>query len=65
MKNIYLFIGFRYMLVSNELTACHDYIIQSQIRSLIKRMLMCIYGRILELKTLLMDEDLSIYTYVK
>ncbi|VVC37808.1 P-loop containing nucleoside triphosphate hydrolase [Cinara cedri] len=58
------FVAFRYIVISNELTVCHDSIIQPQIRILIKRMLMCIHGRVLELKQILMDEDKSIYTPV-
>lgn len=53
------------MIISNELTVQHDSIIQPQIRDFIKEMLMCIYGRILELKQMLIDEDLSIYTCVE
>jgi len=52
------------MVTSNVLTMCHDSIIQPQIRDLTKEMLMCIYGRILELKQMLIDQDSSIYTYV-
>lgn len=54
----------RYMVTSNELTVCHDYIIQPQLRIFIKKLLMCTFGRILELKQILIDEELSIYTYV-
>lgn len=53
------------MVNSNELTVCHDSIVQPQVRILIKKMLMCVYGRILELKQILTDEDLSIHTYVR
>jgi len=54
----------RYMVTSNELTACHNNIIQPQLRIFIKRLLMCTFGRILELKKILIGEDFSIYTYV-
>jgi len=53
----------RYMVTSNELTACHNYIIQPQLRIFIKKLLMCTFGRILELKQILIGEDVSIYTY--
>jgi len=52
------------MVTSNELTACHDCIIQPQLRIFIKKLLMCTFGRILELKQILIGEELSIYTYV-
>lgn len=42
----------------------HNTIIQPQLRNFIKKMLMSIYGRILELKQILIEEDSSIYTYV-
>lgn len=54
----------RYMVISNELTAYHNKIIQPQLRIFIKKLLMCTFGRILELKQILIGEDLSIYTYV-
>jgi len=54
----------RYMVTSNELTACHNKIIQPQLRIFIKKLLMCTFGRILELKQILIGEDFSIYTYV-
>lgn len=54
---------FRYMVTSNNLTNCHDSIIQPQLRTLITKILMYIYGRVLELKQILIDEDCSIYTY--
>lgn len=53
----------RYMVTSNELTACHNKIIQPQLRIFIKKLLMCTFGRILELKQILIGEDFSIYTY--
>lgn len=52
------------MIICNELTGYHDFIIQPQVRILIKKMIMCSFGRILELKQILIDEDFSIYTYV-
>ncbi|XP_050527914.1 dynein regulatory complex protein 11-like [Daktulosphaira vitifoliae] len=54
----------RYTLISNELTAYHDSIIQPQIRILIKKLLIPLFGRLMELKQILMDGDLSIYTPV-
>lgn len=54
----------RYMVTCNKLTVCHDYIIQPQLRIFIKKLLMCTFGRILELKQILISEELSIYTYV-
>jgi len=54
----------RYMVTSNELTACHNNIIQPQLRIFLKKLLMCTFGRILELKQILVGEDFSIYTYV-
>ncbi|XP_025193072.1 dynein regulatory complex protein 11-like, partial [Melanaphis sacchari] len=52
----------RYMVTCNELTKCHDYIIQPQLRIFIKNVLTCTFGRIFELKKILINEDLSIYT---
>lgn len=52
------------MVTSNELTACHNNIIQPQLRIFLKKLLMCTFGRILELKQILIGEDFSIYTYV-
>ncbi|CAH1738693.1 unnamed protein product [Aphis gossypii] len=52
----------RYMVTSNKLTACHDCIVQPQLRIFIKKLLMCTFGRILELKQILIGEELSIYT---
>uniref|UniRef100_A0A2S2Q841 Uncharacterized protein n=1 Tax=Sipha flava TaxID=143950 RepID=A0A2S2Q841_9HEMI len=52
----------RYMVTSNQLNECYKYIIQPQIRILIKKTVMCMYGRIFELKQILVNEDSSIYT---
>ncbi|XP_050433854.1 dynein regulatory complex protein 11-like [Adelges cooleyi] len=54
----------RYSLVANELTAHHDSIIQPQVRTLIKKLLLPTFGRLVELKQTLIDEDKSIYTPV-
>jgi len=59
------YFGSRYMLNSNELTVCYDSIIQPNLRILIKKMLIYVYGRILELKNILIAEDSSIYTLVE
>lgn len=53
------------MVTSNQLSECYKYIIQPQIRILIKKTLMCIYGRIFEHKQTLVNEDSSIFTYVQ
>lgn len=50
------------MVSSNELSKWHNNIVQLQLRDFIKKMLMSIYGRILELKQILTEEDSSIYT---
>lgn len=53
----------RYILITNRLTACVDQMVQPQKRRLLLKLLEAALGRILELKTDLVEADLNEYTH--
>lgn len=53
----------RYILIANRLTMCVDQVVQPQKRQLILKLVEATLGRILELKTDLVEADLNEYTH--
>lgn len=53
----------RYIVIANKITECVDQIVQPQKKKFIRRLLELILGRVLELKTDLVESDLCEYTY--
>lgn len=53
----------RYILIANHLTVCVDQVVQPQKRKLILKLLEAALGRVLELKTDLVEADLNEYTH--
>lgn len=53
----------RYILIANKLTVCVDQIVQPQKRILIRKLLEATLGRILELKSDLVEADLNEWTH--
>lgn len=54
----------RYIMVANKLSVCVDQIVQPQKRALIRKLLEAVLGRILELKTDLVEADLNEWSHL-
>nr|XP_023012366.1 IQ and AAA domain-containing protein 1 [Leptinotarsa decemlineata] len=62
-RNLLATLYVRYILIVNKLSACVDQMVQPQKRKLIKKLLEAALGRLLELKSDLVEADLNEYTH--